>query len=268
MTRRINLVGVAAGGIPGNLLDTANYLNGNVAAGFAAMAIIGLSDQYPSAIDLSALENATGAAATATIKSQCVFQTLLGFENANIDQYTKSGETLAPARGACRRSPRRSTAQQLGTTPIPVPVYQYHGQADEIIPLAQDIALKQQYCAEGVTDEFVLYPGEHITTQFQAAPQVISWISATASPDATGAKRLRRHRAAPTSTANPEQRRLLVSLNNWPLSASLTLKKLGDTFDLPPDADVQRRHRPHQPAAAERRRSRCRLSRRRSTRSG
>ena len=63
-------------------------------------------------------------------------------------------------------------AQQLGTTRIPVPVYQYHGQADEIIPLAQDIALKQQYCAEGVPDEFVLYPSEHITTQFQAAPQV------------------------------------------------------------------------------------------------
>ena len=67
-------------------------------------------------------------------------------------------------------------AQQLGTTKIPVPMYEYHGQADEIIPLAQDIALKQQYCAEGVPDEFVLYPSEHITTQFQAAPEVVSWL--------------------------------------------------------------------------------------------
>ena len=171
----MNLVGVAAGGIPGNLLDTANYLNGSVAAGFAAMAILGLSDQYPSAIDLSALENATGAAATATIEGQCVFQTLLGFENANIDQYTASGQTLAQLE-AMPAIAAAINAQQVGTTPIPVPMYEYHGQADEIIPLAGELALKQQYCALGVPDEFVLYPSEHIATQFQAAPDVVNWL--------------------------------------------------------------------------------------------
>ncbi len=229
---RMNLVGVAAGGIPGNLLTTANYLNDNVAAGFAAMAILGLSDQYPSAIDLSALENATGAAATATIKSQCVFQTLLGFENADIDQYTESGQTLAQLE-AMPAIAAAINAQQLGTTPITVPMYQYHGQADEIIPLAQDIALKQQYCAEGVTDEFVLYPSEHITTQFQAAPQVVSWLGdrfagLPAPSDCADTA------PEPTSTANPAGGDFIVSLNNWTLSASLTVKKLGDTITTPP----------------------------------
>ncbi len=229
----MNLIGVAAGGIPGNLLVTANYLNHNVAAGFAAMAILGLSDQYPSAIDLSALENATGAAATATIKSQCVFQTLLGFENASIDQYTQSGETLAQLE-AMPAVAAPINAQQLGTTKITVPMYQYHGQADEIIPLAQDIALKQQYCAEGVPDEFVLYPGEHITTQFQAAPQVVSWLGDRFAGQLPVPSDCAETAPEPTSTANPGGGDFVVSLNSWTLSASLTVKKLGDTITTPP----------------------------------
>jgi Secretory lipase len=230
----LDLVGVAAGGIPANLQETANYLNGNVAAGFAAMSIIGLSDQYPSDINLAALENANGAAAVATIKSQCVFQTLLGFENVNIDQYTQGGQTLAQLE-ANPSIASAIDAQQLGTSAIPVPVYQYHGQADEIVPLDQDIALKQQYCSEGVTDEFALYPGEHITTQFQAAPAVISWISGrlgllgslTAPNDCVELN------PPPTSTANPGGGDFVVSLNAWPLKASVSLKKLGSTLTLP-----------------------------------
>ncbi len=228
----MNLVGVAAGGVPGNLLTTANYLNGNIAAGFAAMAIIGLSDQYPSAIDLSALENADGAAATATIKDQCVFQTLLGFENVNIDQYTQGGETLAQLE-AMPSIAAAIDAQQLGRTRIPVPVYQYHGQADEIIPLAQDIALKQQYCAEGVPDEFVLYPGEHITTQFQAAPQVISWLGNRFTGQQPAPSDCGDTAPEPLSTANPGGGDFVVSLDNWTLNASLTLNALGDTLTVP-----------------------------------
>jgi hypothetical protein len=227
----LDLVGVAAGGIPGNLQDTANYLNGNIAAGFAAMSIVGLSDQYPSDIDLPALENANGAAAIATLKSQCVFQTLLGFENVNLDQYTQGGETLAQLE-ATPSIASAIDAQQLGTSSIPAPVYQYHGQADEIVPLAQDIALKQQYCSDGVADQFVLYPGEHITTQFQAAPQVVSWLGNrfAGQPAPNDCVELA---PPPSSTANPGGGDFVVSLNDWPLKASLSLKKLGSTLALP-----------------------------------
>ncbi len=227
----LDLVGVAAGGIPGNLQDTANYLNGNVAAGFAAMSIVGLSDQYPSDIDLPALENANGAAAIATLKSQCVFQALLGFENVNLDQYTQGGETLAQLE-ATPSIASAIDAQQLGTSSIPVPVYQYHGQADEIVPLAQDIALKQQYCSDGVADEFALYPGEHITTQFQAAPQVISWLGNRFAGD-LAPNDCAELAPPPSSTANPGGGDFVVSLNDWPLKASLSLKKLGSTLALP-----------------------------------
>ena len=51
-----------------------------------------------------------------------------------------------------------------------VPMYQYHGQADQFIPLDQAYALKQTYCAKGTKVSFDLYPAEHIATVFQAAP--------------------------------------------------------------------------------------------------
>ena len=231
----MSLVGVAAGGIPGDLQATADYLNGGPAAGFAAMAIVGLSDQYPSALNLATLENANGAAAVAAIKGECVFSALLQFEHANLDSYTAGGESLdsllaQPAIASV------VSAQKLGGTKITVPLYQYHGQADEIVPLAQDIALKQQYCSLGTTDEFVLYPGEHITTMTQAAVPVISWLSDRLTPligTLDAPNDCSESAAVPTSTAAPKAGDWLVNLKSWPLAATIHLKTLNASLNLP-----------------------------------
>ncbi len=201
------------------------------------MAIVGLSDQYPDDIPLASLENADGAAQIANIKTQCVFQSLLGYEDVNLDQYTVGGETLAQLE-ADPRIAAAIDAQQLGAVAPKVPVYQYHGQADELVPLAQDIALKQQYCAEHVADEFVLYPGEHITTQFQAAPAVISWITARlgALGDLDAPSDCNETAAPPTSTANPGGGDFVVSLKQWPLTGTLTLGSFGGDVVLPSGA--------------------------------
>ncbi|MGO9027415.1 MAG: lipase family protein [Acidimicrobiales bacterium] len=231
----LNLVGVAAGGIPANLAATATYLNGGPTAAFGAMSVIGLNNQYPSAIDLSSRVNAKGAAAIAAIENQCVFGSLLQFEHADLGTYTKNGETEAQLLATPAISSVVS-AQQLGTTKIDVPVYQYHGQADEAIPLAQDIALKQQYCSEGVTDEFVLYPGEHVTTQFQAAPDVVSWIADRLVPfigEYDAPNDCNDTAAAPTSTATPASGDWLINLNNWPVNAWVHMNSLDATVNLP-----------------------------------
>ena len=39
-------------------------------------------------------------------------------------------------------------AQTLGRGNIGIPMYQYHGQADEFIPLDQAVSLKKAYCAK------------------------------------------------------------------------------------------------------------------------
>lgn len=230
-TPDLNLVGVAAGGTPADFITTAKYLDGSNGASFLLGGVIGLAEQYPAAIPLNSLANANGQAAIARGKNECVFEALFDLMNHSLSEYTVGNQTLdqlvaVPAINATLK------AQDLGATKIPVPLYQYHGQADEFIPLEQHVALKKKYCAKFSNVYFDVYPSEHIVTQFQAAPTVLTWIAdrfngknatstcLTLSPE-------------PQSTANPNKGNFVVSLKSWPLTANVGLKTLGQTVNLP-----------------------------------
>ena len=59
-----------------------------------------------------------------------------------------------------------------------MPLLQYHGLADEVIPWQVEAALHSQWCAMGVTTLFTSYPGDHVLTHVEAQPQVVSWLGA------------------------------------------------------------------------------------------
>ena len=59
---------------------------------------------------------------------------------------------------------------------MPVPVYHYHGLEDEFVPVAQDVALHNAWCSLGVSDDFQLYPGDHLLTDPTAIGNVMKWI--------------------------------------------------------------------------------------------
>ena len=228
----LNVVGVAAGGVPADFLASARYLDGRNGSSFLLAATIGLSQQYPESIPFEALASDEGLAAAENAKQICVFEALFKYQNRFLSEFTLGNlplESLLSLPGI--RS--ALTAQNLGTTKISAPVYQYHGQADWALPLEQAYALKKKYCALGTNVKFDLLPGaEHIVAQFQASPSVISWLGdrfngktavgtcATTQPD-------------PVSNANPNTGNFVVSLKNWPLTASIGLKTLGQTLDLP-----------------------------------
>ena len=230
-TPNLNLVGVASGGTPGDFITTAKYLDGSNGASFLFGGVVGLAEQYPAAIPLDTLANANGQAAIARAKNQCVFESLFDLLNHSLSEYTVGNQTLdqliaVPAINATLK------AQNLGATKIPVPLYQYHGQADEFVPIEQHVDLKKKYCAKFSNVTFDVYPSEHIVTQFQAAPTVLSWIgdrfnnkSAVSSCFTLAAE--------PKSTANPNKGNLVVSLKSWPLTASVGLKTLAQTVKLP-----------------------------------
>jgi Secretory lipase len=227
----IKVVGVAAGGIPADFIATSKLLNANLGFGFLASAIVGLEHQYPRSIPINIIASASGKAELEKIKTQCVFQALLEHENLDIASYTLNNASLDKLEGL--NSVRAALIpQNLGTNPINVPMYQYHGQADEFIPLNQDIALKRAYCAKYPNVTFDVYPSEHIVTQFQAAPYVLTWLgdrfAGKAAPSTCSTTT-----AEPTSTANPGGGNFLVSLKNWPLTATVGLKTLKQTVVLP-----------------------------------
>ncbi len=232
----INLVAVAAGGIPGSFLTTAHYLDGNNGSSFMLQGIVGLAQQYPESIPLDTLSNATGKAAINRAKTQCVFQSLFEFMNKDLSNYTEDNKTLDQLLTEQPAIKAVLDSQNLGGQKLPVPFYQYHGQADEFIPLTQSYDLKKNYCSKYSNVTFDLFPGEHIITQFQAAPTVLSWLNDRFNNKTILVNSCLSLKAAPQSTANPVNGNFIVSLKDWKLEASIDLKTLKQTVTLPEDS--------------------------------
>ncbi len=228
----LNLAGVAAGGVPGDFVTSAKYLNGAEGASFLLGGVIGLSTEYPQGIPFDDLANSAGQAAKAdALSGGCVFKLLNKYRNANISQFTKNNQTLdqllqIPSVAATLN------AQTLGTKKINTPVYQWHGAADEFLPLGQAYALKKAWCAKGTNVKFDLYPSEHLTTLFQAAPYVMNWV-ADRMNSRSQASNCNNGKPDPVSTADAPGGDFVVNLDQWNLAGSVRLKTLNQTLALP-----------------------------------
>ena len=226
----LNLVGVAAGGVPADLIEVGNYIDGNVGSAFLLQVIMGLWAQYPEDIPLYSMANETGLAAMDAVQNMCVFEALFEFMNLSISELVIGNPTLSELIDEYVYG--QLTSQKLGDIKIKSPVYLYHGTADEFIPLEQHLLLKEKFCSMGVNVSFGVYPGEHIITQFQAAPYVLSWLKDRfngrwlANTCSTSNPR-------PVTTANPLDGDFIVSLNQWPLDARVHLKTLNQDVNMP-----------------------------------
>lgn len=227
----LNTVAVAAGGVPGNLRQTASYLDGANGSAFLLLAVYGLSQQYPAALPLATLANSQGQAVLADGENICVFEGLFKYMNESISQYTVGNKTMnqllaEPAIGAV------VDAQKLGTKKIAAPTFLYHGEADEFIPLAQAVQLKQDYCGKGTRVSYASFKSEHITTQFQASGLALDFIrDRIANKFDLGTCLTLAPK--PVSTANNPTGDLIFSLKDWTLNGKVGLKLLGQDVVLP-----------------------------------
>jgi pimeloyl-ACP methyl ester carboxylesterase len=234
--KNVKLVGVAAGGIPADFVTTANYLDGKAGSSFLLQGVVGLAQQYPTQIPINTLANSAGKAAIATAQGQCVFESLFAFMNAPLSRYTTGNQTLTQLLG----NPTIKNvllAQNLGTKRVSVPLYQYHGVDDEFIPLDQAVALKRKYCGKFSNVTFGVYPSEHIVTQFQAAPQVMSWLGdrfagrVTTGTCTSFAK-------VPTSIASPGGGDFVVKLRDWDVGGTVDLAGALSVMSVPAGAKL------------------------------
>lgn len=169
----LRLHGVAMGGTPANLQAVAANINGSAFFAFLGGSAVGFSAAYPSRHLLSDLTPA-GRAALAKLDTMCQEQALATYAGQRIQDYTTGG--INPI-----NEPRWQTvlnANDLGAIKPHVPVLQYHGTADEVIPWQVEAALHRRWCARGVTTQLTSYSGDHVTTHVEAQPQVISWLRA------------------------------------------------------------------------------------------
>lgn len=168
----LHLLGVAAGGTPANLQAVAANINGTVWFAFLGGAAIGFNAAYP-ALDLSAELTAKGRAALAKLDTMCQAQALATYAGKRIQDYTIG--RVNPINLPKWR--KVIDANNLGGIKPRVPLLQYHGRFDEVIPWQVEVSLHRRYCAMGVRTELAGYPGDHILTQILAQLQVVSWIS-------------------------------------------------------------------------------------------
>jgi hypothetical protein len=185
----LNVVGAAAGGVPGDLKLVASQLNGGPFAGFLADSAIGIAAAYPN-LPFDALMNDTGAGAIRTAKTQCLLGTLANFLGSNIASFTKAnlsldqlyaqtgpdgvswGQVLDAQKLGVDVGPSSSNARYR----IGFPVLQFRGLLEEVIPTATTDLVRRQYCSAGIATKWSdLYPGEHLTTDSFAKDDVTAW---------------------------------------------------------------------------------------------
>lgn len=156
----LNLVGVAGGGVPADLNEVAEGLDGYVGFGFLAFAAVGLDAAYPE-LDLDSYLNDTGKQAIAEAKQQdCVVELLAKYPGKKISDYTTHDPLPTPQWQA------RIEENRLGTKAIEVPVFQYHATTDEIVNTPQADALHHRYCDMGVPVTWKTYVSDHLSGIF------------------------------------------------------------------------------------------------------
>jgi hypothetical protein len=173
----LTLVTDVSGGVPSDVQNVAESLDGSVIGeGLQLYALIGLQQAYPGSFPLDGVLSADGKATEASLKSQCVVQTLASFPLRKFTDYS-TGESIQ------QFDARADVAavyvqNNLINRPAPtVAVLQYHAALDEIIPIGQAHALYRAWCARGANMVFTVVPGDHITGETTGLPTALAWLT-------------------------------------------------------------------------------------------
>jgi secretory lipase len=237
----VKMVGLAAGGTPSDLQAVGAFDNASVGTGFGMDGLIGLAATYPEEFPLASLSNAAGLEAAGKLLNECAIQSLAEFRGIDNAEFTIGHKSTAQLEAEHPAIVKVLNEQKLGTKAVPVPVYHYHGLEDEFVPVAQDVELHQAWCKLGVTDDFQLYPGDHLLSDPTAIPTVIKWVEerleSKKAPSTCG-----QHSPSATlpSTARltPMTGDLVIPLPAWNLTGSVTEAKSGISVEVPKGATL------------------------------
>ncbi|MEU6065039.1 lipase family protein [Streptomyces sp. NPDC047082] len=185
----LQVIGAAAGGVPGDLKVVAKSLNGGAFAGFLVDSMIGLAASHP-AMPFDEVLDDEGRAAVKKAKSHCLAGTIANFAGAKIESYSTDkltleqiyalkgtdgktwGQVLDEQRLGMGIGPKGSGA----TYEVGFPVLQYRGLAEEVIPTSTQDATRKTYCQAKVTTQWKTYPGEHLSTDQLATDDTVKWL--------------------------------------------------------------------------------------------
>lgn len=173
----LNLKGVAAGGVPADLVKTANAVDGGFLAGVIPMAVAALETAYPE-LELDGL-NDRGREAVEWVKGQCMPAITTRYAFSSATMFTEGGKTIDEFFASQPDWRARVEQQKIGNLAPSVPVLTYVGLLDPWTPHEVTRQLARDWCAQGSNVRFTTYPvAEHFGGLGQAIPQVLTWLHA------------------------------------------------------------------------------------------
>ncbi|KOV85379.1 lipase family protein [Nocardia sp. NRRL S-836] len=167
----VNVVGVAAGGVPADLAAVAKFNDGNAGSGLVFAAAAGYASAYPE-LPLADVLTARGKQVVDRIRSSCVAEIALVAPFTRLDALTTRPDVI--------RDPlwqKRLRENTLGSVKPAAPVYLYHGTLDELIPFSVGQELRSRWCSLGADVQWTPLPlAGHIAAVSAWGTNAMSWL--------------------------------------------------------------------------------------------
>ncbi len=162
--------GVAAGGVPADLVKVINKVDGTLFSGVVFAAVFATAREYP---ELATLFNDNGRATAERIKDMCQAELAVTLTGRRLTEYTSSPD---PLNEPVARAVLDDDA--LGRHGAPTaPIFLFHAYFDELIPVDVGRRLKADYCAAGTKVKYYEdYVSEHISLDITAAPIAVAYL--------------------------------------------------------------------------------------------
>ncbi|MFR9751455.1 lipase family protein [Nocardia sp. 004] len=172
------LVGVAAGGVPMNLvtmLEGIGY-SPHPVFGLAFAAAIGLEREYPARLPISEYLNPAGMAVRDRIANSCTNDILIAGAGRSVtDVATSTSLAYEDRARAVLRENSLEFYDGIPTTPI----FQWRAFYDALIPMDAIDNTIRRYCAAGARVQYELYPSpDHLSAAVLGMPAALSWLDA------------------------------------------------------------------------------------------
>ena len=169
----LNLVAVAAGGVPVGTMENVEYLDGSLGTGALMALAIAMDREYPE-IGLEALLNDKGKAFHKQASEGCA-TAILAAPFARMDGWTKQ-----PGAFRLPHVAKVIDDNALGKATPTAPTFYYNAIGDELVTIKPLDKLVAKYCAEGATLQYFRDPAglEHIQALATFGPLALAYIEA------------------------------------------------------------------------------------------
>ncbi|WP_291085158.1 lipase family protein [Dietzia sp. UBA5065] len=150
----VNLVGIAAGAPPSDMLGTLDRVDGGVLTGAVGYAINGILEVHPELREAFDRQlNDEGRRMLEVTSGQCVAETAFAYGLRRTSEFTVDGRSLADAARSEPEILRVLEGYNLGKVAPAVPALVLIGRNDDVVPHHTAVDLVRDWCAQGTTVE-------------------------------------------------------------------------------------------------------------------